>query len=437
MRFKKLTLLLSLLLVLSACGAQTNTSKRDGGTVTGTQAVENSTEAPESQTQTAESTAPSQSDGDDQGRGETRFDHILSHGGTAGHPYAVDKDGMVYDIFASDGQFRLTNALTKEDDPAVMADVGSTQVVFMLADGTLKYHGLVRPALDDDEDDGYGESFTIAKLDRDKVKALYSGSFGVFAVLDTDNRLFGAQLSGGAYEVFSKKDDWIQLDRFNHTEAHELTLITDDVKTVRLLDYQMLVLKNNGDLIRYDMDDVEGVKIASGITEIGKVLLFDAIGLKEDGSIQPFMSEDFRIEGTFDSIKYDIGNPILTKGDDDYTIFINDSEPQFENSDFFSDTKVITRHNEDGKVREEGVLQKINYNKFRALGIGRIRFIGSAYLYPGDSKSGEKEAYLQIIDEDERGFILNDKGEVVMAIDKVDWQNIFKIIYVKSLKWVN
>lgn len=416
MKSKKIILLLfSLLLVLSACGEKAPTSEGDGGTNKETPVTE----------------------GDTQAHNDSIFDHVMSNGRSAGSSYSVDRDGMIYRLHGSDGKYSLKKELTKKEDPAVMADVSNTQVVFMLSDGTIKYQGIVMPPIDaNDEKSDFAESYTLAKFEKDKVKAIKSGDFGVFVVLDTDGKLFGTQLTGGTYEVFAQKDEWISLNRFKHTEAQELKLIADDVKDVRLAANELLVLKNNGDLIRYDMDAIDGVKVASNIKEVGKILLFDSIGLKEDSSLQLFMTNnaDYRVEASFDSIKYDDCNPILTKGDDEYTIFLNNSKPHFENTDFFSDTKVITLHYEDGKVREEGYLQKINYDKFSELGVGKIRYLDSDYIFESDSKSGERENYLQIIDEDNKGFIISDKGEVVRKIDVIDKENIYEIMDINTLK---
>ncbi len=245
-----------------------------------------------------------------------------------------------------------------------------------------------------------------------------------------------------SYPIFTKKDEWTKLNNSEHTELQELKLITDDVKDVRLSSTEMLVLKNNGDLFRYYMDALDGVKVESNIKEIGKILLFDSIGLKEDGTLKLFMSDDrirdtyadFRVEANFDSIKYDLDVPILTKGSDEYAIFVNNSTPHFENTDFFSDAKVITLHYDSGKVREIGYLQKINYDKFSKLGVGKIRYLSSDYLHSDRSKSGEKESYLQIIDEDNRGFLINDKGEVVRKVEVVDKESIYQITDVRTLK---
>lgn len=190
------------------------------------------------------------------------------------------------------------------------------------------------------------------------------------------------------------------------------------------------------------MDNIEGAKVASNIKEIGKVLLIDSIGLQEDGTLQLFMGsgqikdqyDDYRVEANFDAIKSDEENPILVKGDDEYTIFINDSEPMFEDSEFFTDAKAITHHDEDGDEKEVGFLYKINYDKFSELGVGKIRFLDSSYIYSSDSKSGETESYLQIIDEDNKGFIINDKGEVVRKIDSIDKLNLYQITDINTLK---
>lgn len=120
---------------------------------------------------------------------------------------------MVYKINEKDDKYTIYKELTKNEDPAILADVGSNQVVFMLSDGTLKYHGLTMPPIQaNDQKSDFAESFTIAKLEKDKVKEIHAGGFGDIVILDTDNKLYGIEIQQGLSEIFMPKDEWASLN---------------------------------------------------------------------------------------------------------------------------------------------------------------------------------------------------------------------------------